>query len=91
MKALYDTHSMPQTADNVAAEFAISRADQDAFAWRSQQRCRRRRRRALCRRADSAADSAEKGEPATVTRDEHPRPTPRWNNWRGSRASTARN
>src|SRR5574343_394723 len=38
MKALYDTHSMPQTADNVAAEFAISRADPDAFAWRSQQR-----------------------------------------------------
>ena len=38
MKALYDTHSMPQTADNVAQEFAISRADQDAFALRSQQR-----------------------------------------------------
>jgi acetyl-CoA acyltransferase len=38
MKKLYDTHSMPQTADNVAADFAISRADQDAFALRSQQR-----------------------------------------------------
>jgi acetyl-CoA acetyltransferase family protein len=32
------THSMPQTADNVAADFGISRADQDAFALRSQQR-----------------------------------------------------
>ncbi|MGE5769340.1 MAG: beta-ketoacyl synthase N-terminal-like domain-containing protein, partial [Betaproteobacteria bacterium] len=38
MKKLYETHSMPQTADNVAAEFNISRADQDAFAVRSQQR-----------------------------------------------------
>jgi acetyl-CoA acyltransferase len=32
MKRLYDTHSMPQTADNVAADFNIGRADQDAFA-----------------------------------------------------------
>ena len=32
MKKLYETHSMPQTADNVAADFAINRADQDAFA-----------------------------------------------------------
>ena len=38
MKRLYDTHSMPQTADNVAQEFSVSRADQDAFALRSQQR-----------------------------------------------------
>lgn len=35
MKKLYDTHSMPQTADNVAEEFQIGRADQDAFALRS--------------------------------------------------------
>ena len=38
MKAQYGTHSMPETADNVAAEFNISRADQDAFALCSQQR-----------------------------------------------------
>ncbi len=38
MKKLYETHSMPQTADNVAADFNIARADQDAFALRSQQR-----------------------------------------------------
>lgn len=38
MKKLYETHSMPQTADNVAADFNINRADQDAFALRSQQR-----------------------------------------------------
>ncbi len=75
MKALYDTHSMPQTADNVAAEFAISRADQDAFAWRSQQRW------AAADAAGRFADELiplripqKKGEPSTVTRDEHPRP-----------------
>jgi hypothetical protein len=38
MKALYGVHSMPETAENVADEFAISRADQDAFALRSQLR-----------------------------------------------------
>ena len=75
MKQLYETHSMPQTADNVAADFAINRADQDAFALRSQQRW-------------AAADAAgrfkdelvpvvlpqKKGDPKTVDRDEHPRP-----------------
>jgi len=38
MHAAYGTDSMPETAENVAAEFGIARADQDAFAWRSQQR-----------------------------------------------------
>ena len=38
MKAKYGVDSMPETAENVAAEFRISRADQDAFALRSQQR-----------------------------------------------------
>src|SRR5690606_10340929 len=38
MKAQYGIDSMPQTADNVAADFAVSRADQDAFAARSQAR-----------------------------------------------------
>ena len=75
LKKLYDTHSMPQTADNVAQDFNISRADQDAFALRSQQRW-------------TAADAAnrfadelipvvipqKKGDPKTVERDEHPRP-----------------
>ena len=75
MKALYDTHSMPQTADNVAQEFAISRADQDAFAWRSQQRW------AAADAAGRFADeltpvliAQKKGEPKVVDRDEHPRP-----------------
>ncbi|MEO7761868.1 MAG: beta-ketoacyl synthase N-terminal-like domain-containing protein, partial [Casimicrobiaceae bacterium] len=38
MNKLYGTHSMPETADNVAADYGISRADQDSFALRSQQR-----------------------------------------------------
>ncbi|MDT1893593.1 3-oxoadipyl-CoA thiolase, partial [Acinetobacter baumannii] len=38
MKQLYGTDAMPETAENVADEFAISRADQDAFALRSQLR-----------------------------------------------------
>src|ERR1700758_410818 len=38
MKAKYGVDSMPETAENVAAEFSISRADQDLFSWRSQQR-----------------------------------------------------
>ena len=38
MKQQYGVDSMPETADNVAAEFSIGRADQDAFALRSQQR-----------------------------------------------------
>ena len=75
MKKLYDTHSMPQTADNVAADFHISRADQDAFAVRSQQRW------AAAHAAGRFADeltpvliARKKGEPLVVDTDEHPRP-----------------
>ncbi len=39
MKARHGIDSMPETAENVAVDFGVSRADQDAFAWRSQQRC----------------------------------------------------
>ncbi|QRM18366.1 3-oxoadipyl-CoA thiolase [Dechloromonas sp. TW-R-39-2] len=75
MKKLYDTHSMPQTADNVAADFAINRADQDAFAVRSQQRW------AAAQAAGRFADEIvpvsipkKKGDPVIVAVDEHPRP-----------------
>src|SRR5277367_378438 len=43
MKALYGVDSMPETGENVAAEFKVSREDQDAFALRSQQRAARAR------------------------------------------------
>ena len=75
MKKLYDTHSMPQTADNVAADFSISRADQDAFALRSHQRW------AAAQAAGRFADELipvviprKKGDPIVVDTDEHPRP-----------------
>ncbi len=75
MKKLFDTHSMPQTADNVAADFNISRADQDAFAVRSQQRW------AAAHAAGRFADelipvriTRKKGDPVVLDTDEHPRP-----------------
>jgi 3-oxoadipyl-CoA thiolase len=43
MKALYGVDSMPETGENVALDFNVSREDQDAFAWRSQQRAARAR------------------------------------------------
>ena len=71
----YGTDSMPETAENLAAEFNISREDQDAFAWRSQQK------------ALQAVDSGRLGEEIVpvsipqrkvdsliVDQDEHPRP-----------------
>ncbi|WHB10309.1 3-oxoadipyl-CoA thiolase [Klebsiella pneumoniae] len=76
MKALYGVHSMPETAENVADEFAISRADQDAFALRSQLRT------AAAQEAGRFADELiavqvpqSKGEPLLFSRDEHPRST----------------
>jgi 3-oxoadipyl-CoA thiolase len=75
MKAVYGTHSMPETADNVAADHGISRADQDAFAARSQERW------AAAQEAGVFADEIiavhvpqRKGEGLVVDRDEHPRP-----------------
>ncbi len=77
MKALYGTHSMPETADNVAEDFGIARADQDAFALRSQ------RRWAAAHAAGKFNDEIvpvelpplkKGGEPRHFTTDEHPRP-----------------
>ena len=75
MKKMYDTHSMPQTADNVAADFHIGREDQDAFAVRSQQRW------AAAHAAGRFHDeivpvtiAQKKGDPIVFTTDEHPRP-----------------
>ncbi len=75
MKKLYETHSMPQTADNVAADFNINRADQDAFAVRSQQRWGAAH--AAGRFADELVPVVipqKKGDPRVVDTDEHPRP-----------------
>jgi len=76
MKAKYGIDSMPETAENVAAEFGISRTDQDAFALRSQQRA------AVAIAAGRLAEEIvpvtigqKKGEAQVMSRDEHPRET----------------
>ena len=75
MKAAHGIDSMPETAENVAAEHRISREDQDAFALRSQQRAGRAM--ASGRFAEEIVPVTiprRKGEPIVVAQDEHPRP-----------------
>jgi acetyl-CoA C-acetyltransferase len=75
MQARYGIDSMPQTADNVAAEWGISRADQDAFALRSQQKWAAAQAAGLfaCEIVPVTIPS-RKGDPVVVDTDEHPRP-----------------
>jgi acetyl-CoA acetyltransferase len=75
MKAKYGIDAMPETAENVAAEFKVSRADQDAFALRSQQRALAAQAPARSPRRSSPVTIPEKGESTTVAKDEHPRET----------------
>jgi 3-oxoadipyl-CoA thiolase len=76
MKKLYGTDSMPETAENVAAEFGVSRADQDAFALRSQAKASAAQKNGrLAKEIVPVAVPARKGEPVVVDRDEHPRET----------------
>ncbi|MFN3936822.1 MAG: 3-oxoadipyl-CoA thiolase [Gemmobacter sp.] len=75
MKAQYGIDSMPQTADNVAADWAISRDDQDAFAARSQARWAAAQARGLFAEEIAPVTVPQrKGEPLVVDTDEHPRP-----------------
>jgi 3-oxoadipyl-CoA thiolase len=74
MKAKYGTDLMPETAENVAEEFHVSRADQDAFALRSQQRAAAAMK--ACRLSEEIFPvpiPQKKGEPLLVSVDEHPR------------------
>ena len=76
MKSRYGIDSMPETAENVAQEFGIARADQDAFALRSQQRAAAAI--AAGRMADQIVPvsvAQKRGDPVIVTTDEHPRAT----------------
>jgi acetyl-CoA acetyltransferase family protein len=76
MKQQYGIDSMPETGENVAAEFGVTRADQDAFALRSQQRALRAQADGtLAQEIVPVTLPAKKGEPAVVERDEHPRET----------------
>jgi acetyl-CoA acyltransferase len=72
----YGIDSMPETGENVAEQFSISRTDQDAFALRSQQRALRAQAGGvLAEEIVPVQIPAKKGEPVVVSRDEHPRET----------------
>jgi 3-oxoadipyl-CoA thiolase len=75
MKKIYGTHSMPETADNVAADYNVSRADQDAFALRSQQRWAAAQAAGIFRdEIVPVVIPQKKGDPLVIDTDEHPRP-----------------
>ena len=73
MKAQYGVDSMPETGENVAADFAISRADQDLFAWRSQQRAKAAQEAGFFAREIAPIEVKGKKSSVLVERDEHPR------------------
>jgi acetyl-CoA acyltransferase len=75
LKARYGTDSMPETGENVAADYHISRADQDQFALRSQHRTAAAYARGFFDAELVAVEIPQrKGKPLLVARDEHPRP-----------------
>ncbi|WPY94380.1 3-oxoadipyl-CoA thiolase [Limimaricola variabilis] len=76
MKAQYGVESMPETAENVAEDFAISREDQDAFALRSQVKAAEAIASGrLAREITPVEIPQRKGDPKIVDTDEHPRAT----------------
>jgi acetyl-CoA acyltransferase len=76
MKAAHGIDQMPETAENVAAEFKVSRADQDAFALRSQQRALAAQASdVFAREIVPVTTPSKKGDPVVVSKDEHPRET----------------
>ena len=75
MKALYGTDSMPETGENVAERWQISREDQDAFAFRSQQKAGAAMENGrLAAEIEPVVIPQRKGDPAIIDKDEHPRP-----------------
>ncbi|MGE6781790.1 3-oxoadipyl-CoA thiolase [Ensifer adhaerens] len=76
MKKQYGIDSMPETGENVAADFHVSREDQDAFAVRSQAKAAAAQANGrLAKEIVSVTIPQRKGEPVIVDRDEHPRAT----------------
>jgi len=74
MKSQYGIDSMPETGENVAADFSVSRADQDAFAARSQQKAAAAQASGrLAREVVPVTIPKKKGDPVIVDKDEHPR------------------
>jgi acetyl-CoA acyltransferase len=76
MEELYGTDSMPETGENVAEQFHVTRADQDAFALRSQEKALAAQANGrLAREIVPVTIPQRKAEPVVVDRDEHPRQT----------------
>ena len=76
MKSAYGDDTMPSTGENVAQEFGVSRADQDAFALRSQERAAAAQANGrLAAEIVTVSIPQRKGDPVVVDRDEHPRQT----------------
>jgi len=76
MKQMYGTDSMPETAENVAADYKVSRGDQDAFALRSQKKAAVAQKNGrLAIEIVPVTIAQRKGDPIVVDRDEHPRDT----------------
>lgn len=74
LKELYGVETMPQTAENVAEQFNINRADQDAFALQSQQRTAAAQERGFFAKEIVPVEVAQrKGDPLIFAQDEHPR------------------
>lgn len=75
MRSRYGTDSMPETADNVAADYSVSRQDQDAFAARSQERWQAASAAGIFKDEIVPVEVPQrKGDPILVDTDEHPRP-----------------
>lgn len=76
MKAQYGVESMPETGENVASDFNISRVDQDAFAFRSQVKAALAQSNGrLVEEIVPVSIPQRKGDPTVVSKDEHPRGT----------------
>ncbi|HEX3916164.1 MAG TPA: 3-oxoadipyl-CoA thiolase [Caulobacteraceae bacterium] len=73
MKKAYGVDAMPETAENVAADHQVSRADQDAFAYRSQQRAAAAQARGFFDGEIAAVTIPDRKGDLVVSRDEHPR------------------
>jgi acetyl-CoA acyltransferase len=75
MKSKYGTDSMPETAENVAEDFKVSRADQDAFSFRTQQRWAKANANGFFQcEVIPVSIPQKKGDPKKFITDEHPRP-----------------
>jgi acetyl-CoA acyltransferase len=76
MKKLYGVDAMPETAENVATDYKISREDQDAFSVASQNKAAAAQKNGtLAEEITPVVIQPKKGDPITVSLDEHPRAT----------------